>query len=496
MNIANWIDHWASSTPEKTALSYADKKISYAEFDKQVKLYAMILQTRHGVKQDDRVAVLGFNTPPFLYSLFAVARLGAIFVPLNWRLTPHELGDLIQDADPKLLLTDSDMADVATQAKHRSCAIFPLRLETTEAQGNIDTADTNCANGGDRPAVLLYTSGTTGKPKGALLSHAAILANAKNSQGMHELTPEDNSLISLPFFHVGGLNILTTPSFFVGATVTLHRKFDPRAMLDAMIHDGPTRVAIVSAQMPPILALPEWADALFPQIRTVTTGASPVPPEVFSSWRDKNVAVLQVYGATETCPIAICTSIGETSPDDASTGRAAASCQAKVVDDAGERVADLQRGEILIRGENLTTGYWKNESATSEAISDGWYSTGDIGYRDAAGFYYIVDRKKDLIISGGENIYPAEIELLLIEHKAIREAAVIAKPDDRWGEVPIAVIRLEGNMSFGHADTLNLLMGRLGRYKIPKETIAVKDFPRNSVGKIQKFALQKQLFRI
>lgn len=496
MNIANWIDHWASSTPEKTALIYADREISYAEFGKQVTLYARILQTVHDVKPGDRVAVLGFNTPPFLYLFFAVARLGAIFVPLNWRLTPHELGDLIHDADPTLLLTDADMADVGAQLEDRSCAVLPLHFEAAEGQGNIDTTDISCVSGDDKPAVLIYSSGTTGKPKGALLSHNAVLANAKNSQAMHELTPADNALISLPFFHVGGLNILATPSFFIGATVTLQRKFEPQAMLSAMIHGGATRVAIVSAQMPPIMALSAWEDARFPHIRTVTTGASPVPAEAFSSWRDKSVAVLQVYGATETCPIAICTSVAEEAPDDASTGRAAATCHVKVVDDAGETVADEQRGEILVRGDNVMTAYWRNESATDEALTNGWYSTGDIGYRNAAGFFYIVARKKDLIISGGENIYPAEIELLLIEHQAIIEAVVIAKPDERWGEVPIAVIRLEPNASFSHADLLTLLEGRLGRYKIPKETLVVADFPRNSVGKIQKFMLQDQLFRI
>jgi len=495
MNIADWIGHWAATAPDQTAIVFEGHVTSYAEFDKNINQYGTAIRNRYGVKRGDRIAFLGFNSPKFLFLLFATIRLGAIFVPLNWRLTARELTDLIRDADPIVVLTDTEMAGVGAEIDNCRC---PIHLLDDQVDGSIqatNSAASGSAKGGDEPALLIYTSGTTGTPKGALLSHNSIAANARNSQVMHELTSADNSLVSLPFFHVGGLNILTTPSLSVGATVTLHRKFEPQAMLNAMIDDGPTRVAIVSAQMPPIMALPGWANAQFPKIRTVTTGASPVPVEVFSSWHDKNVTVLQVYGATETCPIAICTSTHDEIFDIASTGRAAATCDIKIVNEHGDTISGGQRGEILIRGENVMSGYWQNEIATKEALCNGWYSSGDIGYQNDAGFYYIVDRKKDLIISGGENIYPAEIESMLVEHDAIAEAAVIAKADARWGEVPIAVVRLNHNSSFDHSELLAFLENRLGRYKIPKDTIVVADFPRNSVGKVQKFALHKQLIR-
>lgn len=498
MNVCDWIGLRAKKSPDKPALVFEDQVITYRDFDDRVRNLAAALRVEFDIGKGDRVAYFGLNTPEFLYLLFAIARLGSILAPLNWRLSSTELNVLVENAAPKILILDQSLDCEWARNSFTGCSVLGLsKVEefcqmTPHSPAAKDYKTVNC---GDEPLLLVYTSGTTGNPKGALLSHSAILANARNSEAMHELTAEDNALVSLPFFHVGGLNILTTPTLYVGGTVTLHRTFDPQKMLQTMVCVQPTRVPIVSAQMPPILSLPEWEHAEFPGIRSVTTGASPVSPGVYSSWQNKGVEVLQVYGATETCPIAICTSVGEKAPNIETTGRAAANCRIRIVNNDGNDVSPGQRGEILIGGANVMNGYWQNESATNAVLHDGWYSSGDIGFEDDEGFFYIVDRKRDLIISGGENIYPAEVESVLIEDEDIEEAAVIGRPDDRWGEVPVAVIRLKRGNSMDERAVLASLDGRLGRYKIPRSVVFVDDFPRNSVGKIQKFVLREQLFR-
>lgn len=501
MNICEWIDHWDRETPDNIALNFEHQSYSYAGFSREVDRFSGFLHSCYGVRKGDRIAYLGLNSPEFLFLLFASAKIGAIVTPLNWRLTLAELRPLLEDADPVLMFADTDMQDGWTGSGQKgSCRFLSIDDECAEGweifrcdnDSREVPVEKDCA---DDPLLLVYTSGTTGVPKGALLTHKALLANAMNSQVMHQLDSEDHSLISLPFFHVGGLNILTTPTFFVGGTVTLQRTFDPDAMLAALMENRPTRAPIVSAQMPPILALPDWQDARFPKLRSVTTGASPVPPNVYESWQAKGVAVLQVYGATETCPIAICTRLDDDAPTIRTTGRAAAQCEVRLVDDNHRDVHHGEAGEIVVRGDNVMKGYWQNPAATREVLQDGWYATGDIGRQDEHGYYYVIDRKSDLIISGGENIYPAEIEKLLLESDLIADAAVVAKPDDRWGEVPVAVVRSASGKKLTEADVLASLEGRLGRYKMPKAVIFVDDFPRNSVGKIQKFALREQLFR-
>ncbi|MGI9205706.1 MAG: class I adenylate-forming enzyme family protein [Woeseiaceae bacterium] len=498
MNICDWIACWAEKSPDKAAILFEDQVISYRVFENRARELAAILQSDFDIEHGDRVAYFGLNTPEFLYLLFALARLGGVLAPLNWRLSASELNVLVENAAPKVLVLDKTLGCEWARNGFSDCSLLDLSQLESSGQKPAHTPATNAQkieNCGAEPLLLVYTSGTTGEPKGALLSHNAILANARNSQAMHQLTAEDNSLVSLPFFHVGGLNILTTPSLYVGGTVTLHRTFDPGKMLRTMAGGEPTRVPIVSAQMPPILSLPEWEKAEFPGIRSVTTGASPVSPSVYASWQNKGVDVLQVYGATETCPIAICTSVGDDAPNIETTGRAAANCRIRIVDNEGRNVSPGQKGEILIKGDNVMNGYWRNELATSEVLVDGWYASGDVGFEDDEGYYYIVDRKRDLIISGGENIFPAEVESLLTEDAGIVEAAVIGKSDERWGEVPIAVVRLAQGISLDERTVLSSLEGKLGSYKIPKAVVFVDEFPRNSVGKIQKYMLRDNLFR-
>jgi fatty-acyl-CoA synthase len=341
---------------------------------------------------------------------------------------------------------------------------FNALLAAASGDGRNPHIDLSC------PLLVVYTSGTTGRPKGAVLRQEALLWNAVMSQHMHGLTADDCVLTVLPLFHVGGLNIQTTPALQLGATVLLHQKFTPEAALSANARDRPTDLS---------------------SLRAVTTGSTQVPQQLIDAVQARGVPVLQVYGSTETCPIAVHTRIGGDLTRPGSTGLPGLMCEARVVDDSGHEVPAGTAGEVLVRGPNVFFEYWGNEAATSEALRDGWYHTGDVGTRDRDGYFTIHDRKKNMIISGGENIYPAEIERVLAEHPAVAEAAVIGRPDARWQEVPVAyVVRRPGTTIDGESLKRHVAE-HLARFKIPRDVLFVETLPRNALGKVQHFHLRE-----
>ena len=294
------------------------------------------------------------------------------------------------------------------------------------------------------PLLLVYTSGTTGRPKGAVLRQEALLWNAVMSQHMHDLTAGDHVLTVLPLFHVGGLNIQTTPALHIGATVTLHARFSPEATLAAVAAERPSLLVLVPATIQALIEHPRWEATDLSSLRAVTTGSTQVPQALVDALTARGVPVLQVYGATETSPIAIYTRLGGDLSRSGSTGLPGLCCEARIVDESGCEVPHGTAGEVVVRGPNVFFEYWGNQAATSEALREGWYFSGDIGTRDAEGYFTIQDRKKNMIISGGENIYPAEIERVLCEHPAVAEAAVIGRADPRWQEVPVAYVVRKG----------------------------------------------------
>ena len=321
------------------------------------------------------------------------------------------------------------------------------------------------------PLLLVYTSGTTGRPKGAVLTQGALLWNALNSIAAHDMTSADHVLTVLPMFHVGGLNIQTTPAILAGATITLARRFDPDETLDLLETRRPTLFLAVPAVAQALSRHPRFAAADLSSLRAMCTGSSTVPEAVIRPWMDRGIPVTQVYGMTESGPIAIALSIADAARKVGSCGKPAAHSEARIVDAEGRDVAQGQPGEIWLRGPNVMTGYWRNPEATADAFTDGWLRTGDIGHQDADGFYYVDDRKKDVVISGGENIYPAELEAVLADCPHIAEAAVIGRPDPTWGEVPVACIVPHPNTTLTRADVLALFPDRLARYKHPRDVI-------------------------
>jgi fatty-acyl-CoA synthase len=311
------------------------------------------------------------------------------------------------------------------------------------------------------------------------------------SQHMHGLTSDDHVLTVLPFFHVGGLNIQTTPALQLGATVTIHPRFTPDAALAALDEDRPTLTVLVPSTIQALIEHPRWNGTDVSTLRAVTTGSTLVPQPLIDAVTARGVPVLQVYGSTETCPIAIYTRLGGDLSRGASTGLPGLHCEACLVDEAGHEVPSGTPGEVVVRGPNVLSEYWGNAAATREALRDGWYHTGDIGTRDADGYFYVRDRKKNMIISGGENIYPAEIERVLHEHPAVAEAAVIGCPDPKWQEVPVAYVVRRRGMPVDAEDLLRHVAAQLARFKIPRDVVFVDDLPRNALGKVQHFRLKE-----
>jgi fatty-acyl-CoA synthase len=499
VDLSGLIERNAAFAPDKPALHFEGTTLSYAAFAARIEQAARALKSKLGVGRGDRVAILSLNRPDYLVLLYACARLGAILVPLNWRLAVAEQLFILSDAGAKVLVLEQAFAAVLPALEKSllettvvgfdfappSGTTFDALLAQGSGDGRNPHIDLTC------PLLIVYTSGTTGRPKGAVLRQEALLWNGVMSQHMHGLTSEDHVLTVLPFFHVGGLNIQTTPALQHGATVTIHARFTPDAALACFERERPTLTVLVPAIIQAVTDHPDWAKTDLSSLKAMTTGSTIVPPHLIERFVSRGVPVLQVYGSTETCPIAVYTRLGGDLSREGSTGLPGLCCEAVIIDHAGNELPPEMAGEIAVRGPNVFYEYWGNEEATREALHNGWYRTGDIGRRDADGYFWVHDRKKNLIISGGENIYPAEVERVLLEHPEVIDCGVIGRADARWDEVPIAyVIRRKG----GSVDAASLqahIQSQLARFKVPREIVFVEDLPRTALGKVQHFMLKQ-----
>jgi fatty-acyl-CoA synthase len=499
MDLSDLIERNAAFTPDKPATIFEGETLSYAAFNAHIVQTARALKSECGVGRGDRVAILSLNRPDYLVLLYACARLGAMLVPLNWRLAVAEQVFILSDASVKVLVLEQAFADVlpTLEASMPDTSIvgldferprgiaFDALLARARGDGRNPRTDLTC------PLLIVYTSGTTGRPKGAVLRQEALLWNGVMSQHMHGLTSDDHVLTVLPFFHVGGLNIQTTPALHEGATVTIHSRFTPDATLATIARDRPTLTVLVPATIQAVSDHPAWATTDLSSLKAVSTGSTIVPPHLVDRFVVRGVPVLQVYGSTETCPVAIYTRFGGDLSRVGSTGLPGLCCEAAIIDDAGNELPAGTPGEIAVRGPNVFYEYWGNKEATREVLHDGWYRTGDIGLRDTDGYFWVHDRKKNLIISGGENIYPAEVERVLLEHPDVRECAVIGRPDPRWDEVPVAYVIRRTGCSVEADDLRAHVLTQLARFKVPRDIVFVDDLPRTALGKVQHFMLRR-----
>ncbi|MFA7279230.1 MAG: long-chain fatty acid--CoA ligase [Sterolibacterium sp.] len=499
MDISDWITRHAAQIPEYPALRFAGNEITYAAFAALVERQAGALAAC-GVARGGCVAYLGYNSPEMLGLLFACARLGAMFMPLNWRLAGPEHRQMLLDCPPRVIFVEppfvaqieamhSEPGDaylVAFDAPPKHWLAYPdwLKLSgaTVARDPQVDL---------QTPLLICYTSGSTGKPKGVLLTQAALQANAQSSLAMHDMTQQDRILTTLPLFHVGGLNILTTPALYAGCTVDLHPKFDPDETFAALAEERISLTVLVPAQLDMMMSHPRWQSADLTSLRMITTGSSIVSEKMIRAVHARGVPMVQVYGSTETCPIATYIRREDAERKLGSAGRAAPGCEVRIDDGAGHDMPMGGSGEILVRGANVMIGYWNAPDVTAAALRDGWFHSGDMGHWDDDGYLFVDGRKKDMIISGGENIYPAEIENLLIESADIAEVSVVGRPDQRWGEIVVAFVVPKPQRELTPAQVLAQLEGRIARFKHPKQVVLVTELPKTALGKVRKEELRQ-----
>lgn len=402
--------------------------------------------------------------------LLAAARLGAILVPLNWRLTAAEHGAILRDCQPRVLYCDADHAQGAGRLG------IPLGDWEDKGAPSLQGAD-------EDDLLIVYTSGTTGRPKGAVLQQRALLWNAYNSIHAHDLGQRDHVLTSLPMFHVGGLNNQTLPALVAGARITLHPRFDAGRWLRDVRERRPTLGLLVPAALAAVIGHPEWSSSDLSSLRLVNTGSMIVPESLIHAFHARQVPVGQIYGSTETAPIATVLLREDAMRKVGSAGKAAAHCEVRLVE-----------GEIWVRGPNVMRGYWNDPAATAAVLThDGWFRTGDLARTDDEGYFWIMGRSKDVIISGGENVYPAELENVLADCPQIAESAVIGIADAKWGEAACAIVVRRPGAALDAAAVLALFHDRLARYKHPRRVVFVDSLPKNALGKVLKQELRKLL---
>ncbi len=461
----------ADQKPDAPALACGDVALSYGQLIAEVDRAALALLNQ-GLGRGAHVGWLGLNSVEMLASLLACARLGAVWVPLNWRLAPAELAEIGRHAGINALLGTPEMGSLADSVRALLGDLPPPAPQAEDAADDL---------------LLVYSSGTTGRPRGAVHTHRGMLANIDAAVAAQGLTAADRVLSALPLFHVGGLCIQTLPALAVGTAVRLLPRFEAGAWLAALREWRPTVSLLVPAAMRALLGHRDWPTTPLDSLRFVNSGSMVVPLALIEAFHQRGLAVTQVYGSTESGPVSIALSPNEALALPGRVGRPALGVQVRLVDATGTDVAPGQVGEIWLQAPNLLRTIHREPDHPD--LVDGWLRTGDLGAQDAQGVYTVVGRLKDMLISGGENIYPAEIENLVEGFAGIAEFAVVGLPDPRWGEVPVlAVVAAAG--SIPNLDALRLhLAQHLARYKQPREIVLRAGLPKTALGKVQKAAL-------
>jgi fatty-acyl-CoA synthase len=494
--VTDWLASRARLTPTREAIVEVSTglRLTYAELNRRVNRLASALQ-RLGASRGERIALLAPNAVCYLELLFAAAKTGTVFVPLNYRFSVPELTYVLNDCQPFLLVVHDQFADVGhALLPHTNIpnVLSFSEYESLLADGQPESVEPIELDQED-PWAIIYTGGTTGQAKGVVLSHRAITWNSVNTLVSWGLTERDVTAVHLPMFHTGGLNALTTPILHAGGKVVIVRDFDPAKALQVLEEEGCTIALFVPTMHHMLTETPEFAKATFSTMHTFLSGGAPCPLGIYEKYWAKGLAFKEGYGLTEAGPNNF-----YIHPDDArrkigSVGMAMFHNQVRIVDDEGRDVPPGETGELWIRGPHVFSGYWNKPEITSETLVDGWLRTGDLARRDEEGYHYIVGRKKDMIISGGENVYPLEVEHVLAEHPGVSEVAVVGLPDPKWGEAVTAVIvpapgvELTGEQLKAHCKA------KLAGYKIPKRFHFVAELPKTSVGKIDKKQIEKGL---
>ena len=469
----------AAVRPDAVALQFEGQDTSYAQLAGRSERAAARLWHEWRVRPGDRVAWLGLNHPGQIVLLFALARLGAALLPLNFRLAPAEWDALLADCTPCRLVHDDTWAEAARElGARRGVAVHGL----AELEAAHSFAQAPEPGRPDSPALLVCTSGSTGRPKAAVHTQGMLLANMEIASMVQDMSPADVVLTALPLFHVGGLCIQTLPALHAGACVVLHGRFSAQAVLDCIAHQRPSLTLQVPATMKALLDHPQWADTDLACLRAVWAGSSMLPAPLVAAFLARGVPLCNVYGATETGPFSIALPPAFAATHAGSCGWPAPGVEVKLAQEQGGQ------GELQVRGPNVVRHYWPQQAACD---AQGWFSTGDLAARAQDGSYTVVGRARDLIISGGENIHPAEIESLLGEHPAVADCAAFGLADSEWGQVVAVAVVLKAGARLSDEAMREYLGQRLARFKLPRRVVRVAALPRTALGKLERHALAK-----
>ncbi|QGK70146.1 long-chain-fatty-acid--CoA ligase [Allosaccharopolyspora coralli] len=498
--VGSWPYRRARSVPDAIAVTFRGENLSYARLDERVTRLAHALREL-GVDQGDRVALLSRNHPSYLETLFAAGLLGAVFVPLNARLTAPEVAYCLQDSGTSVFIHSAELTDVGIAAAEQAgCG----RRVVVDGDPDVDsvgyedivaTADTRRVDlpvTHDDACFIMYTSGTTGRPKGVVLTHRNIVFSAMNAVIDLDLLSDEVSLVCAPLFHTAALDFVALPTLLKGGTVRIEEGFDAERVLDAIEESGVTYMFGAPTMCDALSAHPDWASTDLSSIRRMIVAAAPVPPRTLHTFAERGVKLCQAYGLTETGPGALILTPDKLQDKLGTAGVPHFFTDVSLADAEGEPVAAGERGEIRISGPNVMREYWNQPDATTDSFADDWFRSGDLGVADDDGFVTVVDRMKDMIISGGENIYPAEVEATLLELAGVAECAVFGVPDERWGEVGRAAVTVEDGTRLSEQDMREFLLPRLAKFKIPASFVVVDAIPRNASGKIRKDQLRER----
>jgi fatty-acyl-CoA synthase len=480
-NVGTWLAAQAAERPEKIALSVeaTGEQISYRELELRARRIADALRAL-GVAPGDRIALALESEPLYLELYFAAAQVGAILIPLNTRLTAAELGFQIDDSDARLVVKSPA---IALPERAGTLVLSPGELR---ARLPAEPGPLAAAAGGEAPQTILYTSGTTGRPKGAVLPHRKTYWNTRNAEIFLELDERSVVVVPVPLFHSFGLKILSVPALFAGARLVLVSRFDPRELQDCVARERATLLPAVPVMFQRMVEAGLDREKLR-TVRFAFSAGAPLAVETIEAFWSAGIPLEQGYGQTETS-ILCCLDAADALARAGSVGRPVRFGEVRIGDERGRTVAPGARGEVLVRGPIVMLGYWRRPEETAASRIDGWHRTGDLGVMDADGFVTLVGRLKDMYISGGENVYPAEVESVLAQHPDVSEVAVVGVPDPRWGETGRAYVVA----ARGVVDSAALLAWageRLARYKLPREVVVVAELPRTASGKVQKHAL-------
>lgn len=499
----DWLAKRAELSPNKIALVdvATGRRWTYAQFNERASRFAEFLRDEWKIQEGERVAILAYNSSDYFEILYGCAKVGAILVCLNWRLALPELELIVNDASPRALIYSPDFSEAAHYLKEHTTATLLMALGEKAPEGEW-AYEKALAQASGQPIVmpprslndvwhLLYTAGTTGRPKGVIQTFGMVFYNAVNIGIAINLTSEDVTLNVLPTFHTGGLNLYANPTFHVGGTAIIQRSFDPAETL-RLLSEEATAFFGVPAMYLFMSQHPDFDKYDLSRVRSWACGGAPMPVHLLHWYAERGIIIQQGFGMTETGPTVFLIDKEHAISKAGSVGKPQMHVAVRIVDREGRDVLPGEVGELWIKGPGVTPGYWQQPEITAESFTDGWLHSGDLARVDVDGYYYIVDRLKDMYISGGENVYPAEVENVLYQMEQIAEVAVIGVPDPKWGEVGKAIVVVKPGHTLTEEEVIRFCEGKIAHYKIPKYVVFVDKLPRNPAGKVLKTKLREE----